>query len=101
MLYDLRHRDETCICGDRAYRGPTDVIKRDAPSAQGFTHCRYRHRSVVDTIERAKNETKSKMLAKLKLAIGGLDENARRLFVTCALANLFISRRQLLRWQGR
>jgi len=29
-----------------------------------------------------------------------LDKNANRLFVTCALANLFVVRRRLLRLQG-
>ena len=32
-----------------------------------------------------------------KLRYRGLDKNAHRLFVTCALANLFIARRRLLR----
>ncbi|HEY4042802.1 MAG TPA: transposase [Rhodopila sp.] len=68
---------------------------------------------VVNTIERAKNRTKSKVRAKVEHSIGvikrvfgfakvryrGLTKNAHRLIVTCALANLFIVRRQLLRLQ--
>jgi len=65
-------------------------------------------------VERAKNKTKSRVRAKvehvfavIKLKFGftkvryrGLDKNAHRLFVTCALANLFMARRQLLRLAG-
>ena len=72
---------------------------------------RYRHRGVVDEIERAKNRTKSKVRAKVEYSIGvikrvfsfakvryrGLRKNAHRLLVACALANLFIARRHLLR----
>jgi IS5 family transposase len=68
----------------------------------------------VDEIERAKNRTKSKVRSKVEHSIGvikrvfgfakvryrGLDKNANRLFVTCALANLFLARGHLLRWQG-
>lgn len=35
----------------------------------------------------------------VKVRYRGLEKNAHRLFVTCALSNLFIARRYLLRWQ--
>ena len=76
---------------------------------------------MVDQIERAKNRTKSKVSAKVEHSIGvvkrvfgfakslplartgvryrGLHKNADRLIVTCALANLFMARRHLLRCQ--
>jgi len=64
----------------------------------------------VDEVERTKNRIKSKVRAKVEHPIGiikrvfgfakvryrGLKKNAHRLIVTCALANLFIARRQLL-----
>ena len=114
VLPDLLHGEETRVWGDQAYRGQTEVIKQHAPKAKDFTHRRYRHRGIVDEVERAKNRTKSKVRAKVEHAIGvvkrvfgfvkvrhrGLEKNAHRLFVTCALANLFIARRHLLRWQG-
>jgi transposase, IS5 family len=114
VLPDLLHGEETRVWGDQAYRGQSAVIKQHAPNAKDFTNRRYRHRGIVDEVERAKNRTKSKVRAKVEHAIGvikrvfgfvkvryrGLDKNAHRLFVTCALANLFIVRRQLLRWQG-
>ena len=64
--------------------------------------------------ERAKNRTKSKVRAKVEYPIGvikrvfgfvqvryrGLKKNTHRLVVTCALANLFMTRRHLLRCCG-
>ena len=63
--------------------------------------------------QQAKNRTKSKVRAKVEHPIGvikwvfgfakvryrGLKKNIHRLLVTCALANLFIARRHLLRCQ--
>jgi IS5 family transposase len=87
------------------------VIIEHAPNAKDFTNRRYRHRGVVDETERAKNRTKTNVRAKVEHAFfvikrvfgftkvrdRGLDKNAHRLFVTCALANLFMARRHLLR----
>ena len=111
LLPDLLHEDETRVWGDQAYRGQREVIIEHAPNAKDFTNRRYRHRGVVDETERAKNRTKSKLRAKVehaffvikrvfgftKVRYRGLHKNAHRLFVTCALANLFMARRQLLR----
>ena len=90
------------------------MIREHAPKARDFTNRRYRHRGVVDEVERAKNRTKSKVRARVEHAIGvikrvfgfakvryrGLQKNTHRLLVTCALANLFIVRRHLLPCQG-
>jgi hypothetical protein len=46
------------------------VIRRHAPRAQDFVNRRYRHRGIVDAVERAKNRTKSKVRAKVKHPIG-------------------------------
>jgi IS5 family transposase len=70
-----------------------------------------RHNGIIDEKERAKNRTKSKVRAKVehaffvikrvfgfaKVRYRGLDKNAHRLFVACALANLFMARRHLMR----
>jgi transposase, IS5 family len=67
-------------------------------------------RQIVDEVAWAKNRTKSKVRARvehmfqvMKLKFGfvkvryrGLKKNAHRLLVTCALVNLFMSRRKLL-----
>lgn len=114
VLADLLHGQETRVWGDQAYRGQGAVIKKHAPKAKDFTHRRYRHRGRVDEAERARNRRKSKVRAKVEHAIGvvkrvfaftkvryrGLEKNAHRLFVTCALANLFMARHHLMRRQG-
>ena len=111
MVGDLLHGRETRVWGDQAYRGKTEVIRRHAPRAKDFTNRRHRHRGRVDETERAKNRTKSKVRARVEHAIGvvkrifgfakvryrGLMKNGCRLIVACALANLFIVRRRLLR----
>ena len=113
VLPDLLHGRKTRVWGDQAYRGQRAVIRRQAPKARDFTNRRYRFRGVVDVAERTKNRTKSKVRAKVEHSIGvikrvfgfakvryrGLQKNAHRLLVTCALANLFIARRHLLRCQ--
>src|SRR5690242_20499501 len=113
-LPDLLHGNETRVWGDQAHRGQRAVIREHAPKARDFTNRRYRHRGVVDEVERAKNRTKSKVRARVEHVIGvvkrvfgfakvryrGLKKNTHRLLVTCALANLFIVRRHLLRCQG-
>ena len=97
--------------GDQAYRGQRAVIRQHAPRAQDFVNRRYRHRGVIDEVERAKNRNKSKVRAKVEHPIGiikrvfgfakvryrGLKKNAHRRLVTCALAILFMARQYLLR----
>jgi len=111
MLPDLLHGEETRVWGDGAYQGQTEVIRECAPRAQDYTQrrCRYKGQ-IVDEVTWAKNRTKSKVRAKvehvfqvMKLKFGfvkvryrGLKKNAQRLFVTCALINLFVSRKKLL-----
>ena len=111
VLPDLLHGDETAVWGDQAYRGQRTAIRDAAPQARDLTNRRYRYKDRVDEVERAKNKTKSRVRAKvehvfavIKLKFGftkvryrGLDKNAHRLFVTCALANLFMARRHVLR----
>jgi hypothetical protein len=89
--------------------GRSDPAAR--PKAQAFVNRRYR--GIVDEVERAKNRTKSKVRGRVEHSIGvtkrvlgfakvryrGLNKNVHRLLVTCALANLFMARRHLLRCQ--
>jgi IS5 family transposase len=70
VLPDLLHGDETHVWGDQGYRGQRSVIRRHAPQAGGFVKRRYRHRGVVDAVERAKNSTKSRVRAKVAQIIG-------------------------------
>jgi len=110
LLPDLLHGEETRVWGDQAYRGQREVIVEHAPRAKDFTNRRYRQNGVVDEREWAKNRTKSKVRAKVehaffvikrvfgfaKVRYRGLHKNAHRLFVACALANLFMARRHLM-----
>jgi IS5 family transposase len=111
VLPELLHGEETKVWGDQAYRGQTEAIREAAPEAQDMTHKQYRYKDRIDEIEQAKNRTKSRVRSKvehvfgvLKLKFGfvkvryrGLKKNATRLFATCALVNLFLVRRRLLR----
>jgi len=86
VLPHLLHGNETRVWGDQAYRGQRAVIRQHAPRAQDFVNRRYRHRGVVDEIERAKNRTKSKVRAKVEHSIGVI----KRVFgfAKCATAGL-------------
>jgi IS5 family transposase len=111
VLPDLLHGQETRVWGDQAYKGQTEVIREHAPHARDLTNRRCKWRGVVDEAEKARNRTKSKVRARVEHCFGvikrvfgftkvryrGLEKNASRLFVTCALANLFLVRRRLLR----
>jgi len=113
VLPDLLHGEETKVWGDQAYKGQTEVISKHAPRAQDMTNRRYRFKNRIDEVQRAKNRTKSSVRAKVEHVFGvikgvfgfvkvryrGLEKNANRLFVTCALANLYMVRAHLLRRQ--
>jgi len=107
----LLHGKETCVWGDSAYQGQTDVIHQYAAQARDMTHRRYRYRGRTDVIEQRKNRNKSRVRARgehpflvLKRIFGfakvryrGIAKNAERLYVACALVNVFQLRRSLLR----
>ena len=111
VLPELLHGEETRVWGDQGYVGQTEVIHQAAPRARDCTHRRYRYKDRIDEVQRAKNRTKSSVRSRvehvfhvLKLQFGfvkvryrGLRKNANRLFATCALVNLFIVRKKLLR----
>jgi IS5 family transposase len=114
VLPDLLHGEETSVWGDQAYQGQTEAIRSKAPAARDFTNRRYRHRGMINERIRAQNRVKSKVRARVehpfhvikrvfgfvKVCYRGLAKNANRLFVACALANLYMVRRRLLRGQG-
>ena len=109
MLPELLHGNETRVWGDDLSR-PAGGDPAGAPRARDFVNRRYRHRGVVDAVERAKNRSKSRVRAKVEHPIGVIKrifgfakvryrglKNLHRLLVTAALANLYTARRQLLR----
>ncbi|MGH8398570.1 MAG: IS5 family transposase [Gammaproteobacteria bacterium] len=109
----LLHGKETRVWGDSAYTGQTQAILKHAPHAQDFTHHKSYARHPLSEADRERNRTKSRVRARVehlfrvikrqfgfvKVRYRGLKKNAHRLLVTCALANLYIVRRQLLRRQ--
>ena len=112
-LPHLLHGRERRVYGDTAYAGQRELLRQHAPRAKDFTQKRGRGYRYLSPEERAKNRTKSRVRAKVEHAIGvikrifgfakvryrGLAKNAHRLFVTAALANLYLVRSYLLRRQ--
>jgi len=111
VIADLLRGEETCIWGDSAYSGQSAVIAECSPRAKDFTqHKGSRHRRLSEA-ERSCNRNKSKVRAKVEHVFGvmkrrfgfnkvryrGLDKNAHYLFVTCALTNIVLSKKKLLR----
>jgi transposase, IS5 family len=111
VLPELLHGEETRVWGDGAYQGQQEIIHQHAPRARDCTQRRCRYQGRVDEVERAKNRTKSRVRSRvehvfgvIKLKFGfvkvryrGLKKNGNRLFATCALVNLFVVRKKLLR----
>jgi len=111
ILGDLLHGKETRVWGDSAYTGQKDVIAQQAPRAKDFTQAKGSRHVALNERDRARNRQKSKVRARvehvfavLKLRFGfakvrykGLDKNAHHLFVSCALVNMVLAKRVLLK----
>ena len=114
MLPELLHGKETHVWGDSAYAGQSEMIQALAPAAKDLTQKRGRGYKYLTAQQRRINRSRSRVRARAEHAIGvfkrifgftkvryrGIAKNAHRLFVACALANLFMVRRRLLRLQG-
>jgi transposase, IS5 family len=110
QLTHLLHGNERRVYGDAAYTGQTQTLRARAPKARDFTNEKGRANRPLTKAQRAKNRTKSRVRAKVEHAFGvikrvfgfakvryrGLAKNANRVFVTAALANLFLARRYLI-----
>lgn len=110
VMDQLLHGQETRVYGDQAYKSQGAVIRTKAPQAKDFTNrqCKWRH--FVDEAVKARNRTKSRIRSRVEHSIGvikrvfgfrkvryrGLAKNGNRLFVTAALANIFLVRYSLL-----
>ena len=100
--------------GDSAYTAQRAVLHACAPHARDFTHRKAGRDRSLSRTERATNRWKSRVRAKVEHPIGvikrvfgftkvcyrGLAKNTHRLVVACALANLFIARKHVLRMQA-
>ena len=111
VLEELLHGEESCVWGDSAYTGQKAVIREKAPHAKDYTqHKGSRHHKLSEA-DRARNRNKSRVRSKVehlfhvmkrqfgftKVRYRGLDKNAHFLFVNCALINLVMAKRRLLR----
>ncbi len=110
VLDQLLLGHETRVYGDQAYKSQGEVIRAKAPRAKDFTNrqCKWKH--FVDEAIKAKNRTKSRIRSRVEHSIGvikrvfgfrkvryrGLAKNGNRLFVTAALANIFLVRYTVL-----
>ena len=110
VLGQLLHGRETRVYGDQAYKGQREVIRAKAPKAKDFTNrqCKWKH--FLDEAIKAKNRNKSRVRARVEHSIGvikrvfgftkvryrGLAKNGNRVFVTAALANIFLVRYSVL-----
>ena len=111
VLEDLLHGDETRVYGDSAYRGQGPVIKKHAPQAKAFTQAKARRNHPLTKKEKSRNKNKSRLRARvehvfhvikrqfgfIKVRYKGLDKNANHLFACCALVNLVLMKKRLLR----
>ena len=111
VLEELLHGGETRVWGDSAYSGQKKALSRCAPKARDYT-CKKgsRHRKLSDE-ERQRNRNKSKVRCKVehvffvmkrqfhftKVRYKGLDKNANHVFTSCALINLVMAKKHLLR----
>jgi IS5 family transposase len=111
VLEDLLHGEETRVWGDSAYTGQKQTITEYAPSARDFTQKRVFRNAELSEEDKACNRNKSKVRAKvehafhvmkrqfgfIKVRFKGLDKNANHLFACCALINLVMAKKRLLR----
>lgn len=114
MMPELLHGQERHVWGDSAYAGQTEMIEALAPAAKDLTQKRGKGYKYLTERQRKINRVRSRVRARVEHAIGvvkrifgfakvryrGIAKNANRLFVTCALANLYMVRHRLLRLQG-
>jgi IS5 family transposase len=111
VLPDLLHGEETRVWGDSAYTGQKVAISEKAPRAKDFTQAKgSRHRKLTED-DHSRNHTKSRVRAKVehqfaiikrqfgfsRVRYRGLEKNAHRLFVACALSNLVMAKKWLLK----
>lgn len=111
ILPHLLHGKETRVWGDSAYSGQKAAMKAVAPAALDFTQKKASRHYPLSPAERMSNREKSRVRAKVEHVFGvikrvfgytrtryrGLEKNTHAMVVTCALANLYMVRRQLLR----
>ena len=115
VIEGLLHGDEARVWGDSAYTGKKAVIAEAAPKARILINEKGHNRRKLTDEDRARNREKSRVRARVEHAFGvikrqfgftrvrykGLEKNAHHLYVSCALANLVLAKKPLLRRRRR
>ena len=110
LLGELLHGNEEQVWGDTAYQGQGKTIREKAPRARDCTHEKGCRHAPLSAVQRERNRVRSKVRCKVehpfqvmkrifgfrKLRYRGLAKNTHRVQVSCALVNLFLSRKYLL-----
>jgi len=113
-LASLLHGAERRVYADAGYVGQQGLIHQLAPKAKAFINERAFGGKKLTERQKERNRNKSRIRARVEHAFGvikgvfkftkvryrGLLKNSTRAFVACALANLYMVRRDLLRPQG-
>ena len=111
VIGELLHGEETRVWGDSAYTGKGEVIRAKAPRAQDYTQRQAVHHRQLTPQEHAANRVKKRVRGKVEHVFGimkhrlgftkvrykGLQKNTNFLLVCCALTNVLLARRALLR----
>lgn len=111
FLPDLLHGEKTRVWGDSVYSGQKQATINHVPLARDFTQAKGSRNRKLTEAELARNRKKSRIRARWEHQFGiikrlfgfskvrylGLEKNAHCLFVACALSNLLISRKTLLK----
>lgn len=104
----VRSTDEA-IWGDKAYAGTKERIQSAAPKAEDKTLHKARINAPLTTRQEEENRTRSKVRSRVEHCFGvmknifgfrkvrykGLAKNRSRVFMTCALINIYLSRIKL------
>lgn len=113
LVEKLIHGDETRVWGDSAYLGQKDKIRAVAKRVRCFIQEKAgRNRPLTDE-QRSRNRNRSRVRSKgehpfhvikrifgfAKVRYRGLAKNTNRVLVNCALANIYLMRRRLMRPQ--
>ena len=111
VLPHLLHGEEAEVWGDQGYVGQTEVIRQVAPHARDSINRRCLYHGRLNVEEFLRNREKSKVRSKVehvfqvmkvrfgfvKVRYRGIRKNGNRLFALCALVNLYIARKKLMR----
>jgi len=111
VLPHLLHGEEAEVWGDQGYVGQTEVIRQVAPQARDCINRRCLYHGRLNVEEFLRNREKSKVRSKVehvfqvmkvrfgfvKVRYRGIRKNGNRLFALCALVNLYIARKKLMR----